>query len=75
MKREKLCLTCKSCCGFQSESKMIQVSAAVKLIPNPPARVESKKILTSGSVLKLSMLAWRSMKSMDPSSLENLNSW
>ena len=32
-----------SFCGFQSESKMMHVSAAVRLMPTPPARVESKK--------------------------------
>lgn len=31
------------CWGFQSESKKITVSAATRLIPTPPARVESKK--------------------------------
>jgi len=30
-------------CGFQSLSKMMTVSAAVRLMPTPPARVESRK--------------------------------
>ena len=30
-------------CGFQSESKMMHVSAAVRLMPTPPARVEMRK--------------------------------
>ena len=33
--------TCKSFCGFQSESKMMTVSAAVRLMPKPPARVDN----------------------------------
>tara|TARA_B110001452_G_scaffold109991_1_gene91245 strand:+ start:514 stop:729 length:216 start_codon:yes stop_codon:yes gene_type:complete len=36
-------IACTSFCGFQSESMMMQVSAAVRLMPRPPARVESKK--------------------------------
>ena len=32
-----------SFCGFQSLSKMITVSAEVRLIPRPPARVERMK--------------------------------
>ena len=36
-------MACKSACGFQSESNKIQVSAVCKLIPNPPALVDSKK--------------------------------
>ena len=35
--------TCKSFCGFQSESKMMTVSAVAKLIPRPPARVDRRK--------------------------------
>lgn len=34
---------CKSFWGFQSESKMTTVSAEARLIPRPPARVESRK--------------------------------
>lgn len=34
---------CKSFWGFQSESKMTTVSAEAKLIPRPPALVESRK--------------------------------
>ena len=33
----------KSFCGFQSESKMMTVSAVARLMPSPPARVESRK--------------------------------
>lgn len=38
-----MCITWISLCGFQSESYMTTVSAVARLIPNPPARVESKK--------------------------------
>ena len=31
-----------SFCGFQSESYIMTVSAAVKLIPKPPALVQSR---------------------------------
>lgn len=34
---------CKSFWGFQSESKMMTVSAVAKLIPRPPARVDNRK--------------------------------
>lgn len=42
-------LTCKSFWGFQSESNMMQVSAAVKLIPRPPALVHSRNTKRSES--------------------------
>ncbi|KAH3665485.1 hypothetical protein OGAPHI_003670 [Ogataea philodendri] len=38
-----LAIACKSACGFQSESKIITVSAVIRLIPKPPALVDSKK--------------------------------
>ena len=34
--------TCRSFCGFQSESKMMTVSAAVRLMPTPPALVQMR---------------------------------
>lgn len=34
---------CKSFWGFQSESKMMTVSAVARLIPRPPARVDNRK--------------------------------
>lgn len=50
--------TCKSFCGFQSESNMIQVSAAVRLMPRPPARVQRRNTKRSEStLLKRSMAA------------------
>lgn len=39
----KLKRTCMSLWGFQSESKMMTVSAVARFMPKPPARVESKK--------------------------------
>ena len=36
-------LTWMSLWGFQSESKMTTVSAVARLIPRPPARVDSRK--------------------------------
>lgn len=60
--------TCRSFCGFQSESKMIQVSAAVRLIPSPPARVHSRKTNRSESgLLKRSIAAWRRFPRTRPS--------
>lgn len=44
-------LACTSFCGFQSESKSMQVSAAIRLMPTPPALVESKKMNVSESGL------------------------
>lgn len=38
-----LACACRSFCGFQSESNITTVSADAKLIPNPPALVDSKK--------------------------------
>ena len=46
---------------------MMQVSAAVRLIPRPPARVDSRKTLHSGSVLNAAMAAWRSCQQIEPS--------
>lgn len=49
------------------------VSAAVKLIPTPPARVHSKKTKISLSGLeKRSIAAWRSFPRTDPSMRSNL---
>ena len=39
----------RSPCGFQSLSKMTTVSAAVRLMPCPPARVVSRKAKQSSS--------------------------
>ena len=49
--------TCKSFWGFQSESNMMTVSAAVRLMPRPPARVQRRKTNRSepGSFTKLSV--------------------
>ena len=41
-----------SLCGFQSESYIKTVSADAKLIPKPPALVESKKQKESASGAK-----------------------
>ena len=38
-----LACACRSFCGFQSESNITTVSADARLIPNPPALVDSKK--------------------------------
>jgi hypothetical protein len=35
--------TCKSFCGFQSESNSTTVSAEVSVMPRPPARVDRMK--------------------------------
>lgn len=61
-------LTCRSFWGFQSESKMMQVSAAVRLIPRPPALVHSRKTKRSESGLQnLSMAACRRFPLTRPS--------
>lgn len=50
--------TCRSFWGFQSESKIIHVSAAVKLMPKPPALVHRRKTKRSESgLLNRSMAA------------------
>ena len=60
--------TCRSFCGFQSESKMMQVSAAVRLIPRPPALVHRRKTNRSDSgLLKRSMAACRRFPRTRPS--------
>eukprot|EP00967_Tisochrysis_lutea_P096783 scaffold141924_cov23-Tisochrysis_lutea.AAC.3 len=61
--------TCTSFCGFQSESSRMHVSAAVKLIPSPPARVERRKMKVSELGLQnRSMAACRRSPRMVPSS-------
>lgn len=45
-------ITWRSFWGFQSESKMMQVSAAVRLMPKPPALVHSRKTNLSESGLE-----------------------
>lgn len=60
--------TCRSFCGFQSESKMMHVSAAVRLMPRPPALVHRRKTNRSESgLLKRSMAAWRRFPRTRPS--------
>ncbi|TNN39540.1 hypothetical protein EYF80_050287 [Liparis tanakae] len=64
----QLIRTCKSFCGFQSESKMMQVSAAVRLMPRPPALVHRRKTKRSESgLLKRSMAACRRFPRTRPS--------
>ena len=66
-------IACTSFCGFQSESKMMTVSAAVRLMPWPPALVDSRKANTSEpGLLKRSMAACRSLPRMEPSRRSNL---
>lgn len=61
-------ITCRSFCGFQSESKMMHVSAAVRLMPRPPALVQRRKTKRSESgLLKRSMAAWRRFPRTRPS--------
>eukprot|EP00964_Phaeocystis_antarctica_P143291 scaffold108793_cov48-Phaeocystis_antarctica.AAC.1 len=36
-------IACRSACGFQSLSKRMTVSAVARLMPSPPARVDSMK--------------------------------
>lgn len=62
--------TWRSFWGFQSESKMMQVSAAVRLMPKPPARVHRRKTNLSESGLEnLSIAAWRRLPLTRPSIL------
>mmetsp|Transcript_35796 Transcript_35796/g.114004 ORF Transcript_35796/g.114004 Transcript_35796/m.114004 type:complete len:222 (-) Transcript_35796:3070-3735(-) len=63
-------IACRSFCGFQSGSNMTMVSAAVRLMPTPPARVVMMKMNDSeaGSE-KRSMAACRSRPVTAPSSL------
>jgi hypothetical protein len=63
-------LTWRSFWGFQSESKMMQVSAAVRLMPSPPARVHRRNTNLSESGLEnLSIAAWRRLPLTRPSIL------
>ena len=48
-------------------SKMMTVSAAVKLMPTPPARVDSRKTKEEASLLNRSMAFWRSLPETRPS--------
>ena len=62
---------CRSAWGFQSESKRMTVSAVARLMPRPPARVESRKTKrSSGRVLKRSIRACRSCPATLPSILQ-----
>lgn len=64
-------MACRSICGFQSESKMTTVSAVAKLMPSPPARVESRKRnLGDSGALNASMAASRSSPDVEPSILQ-----
>ena len=58
--------------GFQSESKIMTVSAAVRLIPTPPALVDNRNTKLSDSRLNRSMDFWRSFPAMRPSSRSQL---
>lgn len=58
---------CKSLKGLKSRSCIMQVSAAVRLMPMPPALVDSKKIGIESSLLNLSMRFCRSFMSVWPS--------
>mmetsp|Transcript_17910 Transcript_17910/g.35727 ORF Transcript_17910/g.35727 Transcript_17910/m.35727 type:complete len:283 (-) Transcript_17910:3660-4508(-) len=62
-----------SFCGFQSLSKIMQMSAAVRLIPTPPARVLSKKTKSSGSDSNLSIAFCLSLPRTLPSKRSCLN--
>lgn len=67
-------VTCRSFCGFQSESKIITVSAVARLIPRPPARVERRKQKSSlPGALKCSIAWCRRSALVLPSSLWNWN--
>ena len=62
-------IACMSFCGFQSGSKMITVSAETRLMPCPPARVDSMKMKVSLALSeKRSMAFCRSEPAMLPSS-------
>ncbi len=58
---------CTSFWGFQSLSYMMTVSAAVKLMPTPPARVEARKTKQPALALNLSMAIWRTAPRCRPS--------
>ena len=61
-------MACRSFCGFQSESKMTTVLAVARLIPSPPARVESRKTKSEEpGWLKWSIACVRRRLSVEPS--------
>ena len=72
MRWQRSC-ACRSACGFQSLSKMMHVSADTRLMPRPPARVESRKTSMVGSVLKSFIACMRSAAETPPSSLLNFH--
>ena len=59
----------------QSLSKMITVSAAVRLIPRPPARVLKRNKNTSGSSLKCSIWDGKGMRSVNNTSISGVRMW
>ena len=65
---------CKSLKGLKSRSCIMQVSAAVRLMPIPPALVDSKKIGIESSLLNLSIRFCRSLISVCPSRRRKLYS-
>mmetsp|Transcript_17721 Transcript_17721/g.59786 ORF Transcript_17721/g.59786 Transcript_17721/m.59786 type:complete len:303 (-) Transcript_17721:1301-2209(-) len=68
-------IACRSACGFQSLSYKTQVSAVCRLMPKPPARVESKNAnLSDPTALKQSICSSRSSCGVLPSMRQYL-SW
>ncbi len=66
--------TWRSFCGFQSLSKMMTVSAVARLMPRPPARVDSRKQKScEPGALKWSIAFLRSSPFIPPSSRWNGN--
>jgi hypothetical protein len=67
-KRPTPSLTCKSICGFQSLSYSTTTSAVARLMPSPPARVDSRNTNCSlPGALNPSMAASRSSPPVLPS--------
>ena len=55
---------CKSFWGFQSESKMMTVSAVARLIPRPPARVDNRKQKSFKEITKPAVSAVKDWSSL-----------
>ena len=65
-------MACRSTCGFQSESYRMTISAVYRLIPRPPALVESRKANFSElGALYASMLCSLSSPEVFPSILQS----
>jgi hypothetical protein len=67
-------MACKSFCGFQSESKMITMSAAVRFNPSPPVNVTIRTFVNSRKAPRTRPCAEKHHKTLASLSLESIDS-